>query len=155
MFYLDTEFNSFEGDLMSIALAPADDTLPYFYRVVEGNWQKSGELHEWVAFHVSPHLFTYGGETVAVPRETAARDLSRYLTEMFQRTGEVPTIVADWPTDFAHLLELFIIGPGKMVGVPDFNMAYRSLKGFNTADHSKLPHNALADAEAMRDYCEA
>jgi hypothetical protein len=149
--YLDTEFNSFQGELMSIALAPGDKSKAAFYRVVEGSWQHPRQMHEWVTRHVAPHLYTYGGQTEPVSREQAARDLASYL----RLSTPTPVIVADWPTDFSQLLDLLILGPGQMVGAPDFDMAYRSLRGFNTADHSVVPHNALADAEALRDYVES
>jgi hypothetical protein len=153
---LDTEFNGFGGSLMSIALVPFDTSLPSFYRVVEGdwmpNWDRESLQEPWVQQHVTPFLYSYGDQTASVSREVAARDLSRYLSTQMLQMGAMPTIVADWPTDFSQLFDLFILGPGKMVGVPDFNVSYRSLRGFNTADHSKVPHNALADAEALRDY---
>ncbi|RKH09006.1 hypothetical protein D7X74_30455 [Corallococcus sp. CA047B] len=141
-YYLDTEFNGFGGELMSLALVPEDPTLPCFYRVVE--WR--APLDAWVKQHVVPFL----GEA-PVPRARAALDLSFFLAE----TSGPIAIVADWPTDFEHLLALLITGPGQMVPSPDFDMEYRRLAGFNTASASRLPHNALADAEALRDYCEA
>lgn len=139
-YYLDTEFNGFGGDLMSLALVPADDALPSFYRVVE--W--SGVLDPWVRQHVLP-LLCEGPR----PRVDVARELAAFLG-----CAPSPVIVADWPTDFEHVLSLLITGPGQMVGVPDFDMEYRRLAGFNTAAHSRVPHNALADAIALRDHCE-
>jgi hypothetical protein len=152
-YYLDTEFDGLGGELMSLALVPGDSSIPSFYRVVHGPWVQ-GCRDEWVTKNVLPFLYRHGGVDAPVDRETAARDLSRYLSTQMHQTGKTPVIIADWPTDFSQLLDLFIIGPGQMVGVPDFDMAYRGLKGFATADHSKVPHNALADAEALRDFVE-
>lgn len=138
--YLDTEFNGFGGELMSLALVPANRALPTFYEVVK--WQ--APLDPWVAKHVVPLL-----DMLPVSREAASADLAVYLRRL-----SAPTIIADWPDDFAHLLGLLVTGPGKMQAMPDFAMEFKSLPGFNTATTSKRPHNALADAIALRDYCE-
>lgn len=138
--YLDTEFNGFGGALMSLALVPADCAAPTFYRVVEHD----GPIDPWVAEHVVPKL----GEKPTA-RAVVAKELAAYLKKMPE-----PTVVADWPTDFEHLLTLLITGPGQMASTPDFRMEFRRLAGFNTATASVLPHNALADALALRDYCE-
>lgn len=139
--YLDTEFNGFGGALMSLALVPAAKDAPIFYRVVEF----SGETDPWVQQHVISNL---GAPQMS--RERAGAELATYLRDFIER----PTIVADWPTDFEHLLALLINGPGMMHGAPDFDMEYRRLAGFNTAAHSRVPHNALEDATALRNHCE-
>lgn len=143
--YLDTEFNGFQGDLISIGLAPASQSLPTFYAVVEGSWQTTP--HAWVSEHVIPHL----DGAVVMSREQAARQLAEYLRSF--AANAPPVIVADWPTDFSQLLDLFIIGPGRMVGLVDFTMEYKALRGFATAEHSRIPHHALFDAIALRDHC--
>lgn len=138
--YLDTEFNGFGGELMSLALVPADPARSHFYRVTQ--WH--APLDPWVAQHVVPLL-----DDAPIPRWSAGASLAHYL-----RTFSAPVIVADWPEDFAHLLGLLITGPGTMHRVPDFGMEFMNLPGFNTATTSKRPHNALSDAVALRDYCE-
>jgi hypothetical protein len=138
-YFLDTEFNGFGGALMSLALVPADSSFPSFYEVV----QCSGPVDPWVAQHVVPHLVKTPRSRVDVAAELA----------LFLAGAERPIIVADWPSDFEHLMALLITGPGVMVAAPDFGMEFFRLPGFNTADYSHVPHNALADAEALRDYC--
>ena len=140
-YYLDTEFNSFGGELMSIGVAPADPSVLPFYCVVE--WKSPTDA--WVAQNVVPHL----GPSPRHSRRKAAEMLAVYLG-----SADAPDLVADWPTDFSLILDLLITGPGEMVAAPEFSMQFVHLRGFNTANHSAVPHNALADAEAMRDYCE-
>jgi hypothetical protein len=140
-YYLDTEFNGFGGELMSLALVPEDRAQPSFYVVLE----MPGRVDPWVQKHVVPYLMAQPEQ-----RSMAATRLCNYLNGAKER----PVIVADWPTDFEHLLELLIVGPGMMLRAPDFDMEFRRLTGFNTATASRIPHNALADAEALRDYCE-
>lgn len=138
--YLDTEFNGFNGELMSLALVPAGDVAREFYCVLK----TAKKWDPWVEQHVVPHL-----EQTPMPRTTASAALGEYLREV----GPC-VVVADWPTDFEHLMALLITGPGFMQAVPGFSMEYMPLPGFNTADHSRVPHNALHDARALRDYCE-
>lgn len=139
--YADTEFNGFGGELISFALVPETpiDGIVDLYVVV----QQKEPYVPWVAQNVVPLL----GDTPAISRADAAKTLAAYLS-MFDN----PTIVADWPEDLSLLLDLLITGPGMMVGCLDFDMRYRSCHGFNTAQESKIPHNALWDARALRDH---
>lgn len=137
--YLDTEFNGFGGETMSLALVPEAAGVMEFYRVVR--W--TAPVDPWVQQHVVPFLRRPPEE-----REVVARDIAAYL-----RGFGRPVIVADWPDDFSHLMGLLITGPGFMVEAPDFDMEFRRLRGFNTASTSRIPHNALEDARALRDYC--
>lgn len=139
-YYLDTEFNGFGGELISLALVPADPSLPEFYAVVPCR----AAVEPWGAKHVMPNL-----RQAPEPHTLAAVRLGLFL-----RDAEMPVIVADWPTDFEHLLALLITGPGTMYPVPDFGMEFKRLPGFNTADHSAMPHNALEYARALRNHAE-
>lgn len=138
--YLDTEFNGFGGELISLALVPTDSYTPEFYRVV--HWEQPTD--PWVAERVIPYL-----EQPPISRQEAAISLAKYLQGI-----AFPVILADWPTDFEHLLALLITGPGQMAPAPNFGMEFRRLKDFNPADYSAIPHNALADARALRDRHE-
>ena len=56
----------------------------------------------------------------------------------------------------ADLLALFnallVTGPGVMAEVPELSYRVVQLPGFSTAANSKVPHNALHDARALRDH---
>lgn len=150
--YLDVEFTDFHGELMSLALVPEQDNIPAFYLVLKEDEYKKPSA--WVMKNVVPHLalpakLPHKAVTaIGVTREFAAVAVASYLSQF-----DHVEIVADWPEDFTHFTALLLTGPGRMVPMPDFDMHYRGLKGFNTADASKLPHNALYDAVALRDYC--
>ena len=80
-------------------------------------------------------------------REPAARHVAHYLA------GDPdPVIVADWPEDIAKLSQLLVTGPGTMAEVPPLTFKFLPLSGFSTAANSKVPHNALHDARALRDH---
>jgi hypothetical protein len=61
-------------------------------------------------------------------------------------------IVGDWPEEIALIIALLVTGPGTMVEMPSLRFQYLALAGFSTAANSKVPHNALHDARALRDH---
>ena len=80
-------------------------------------------------------------------RADAARTIAHYLA------GDPdPLIVADWPEGIALFNALLVTGPGVMAEVPGLTFQFRPLMGFSTAANSKVPHNALHDARALRDH---
>jgi hypothetical protein len=137
IYYIDTEFNSFEGDLISIALIPENHDHPYFYGAVPCN-----DPHPWVAEHVMPVLH--------ITPEPLAQ-LRQRLTAYLIADSDI-TIVADWPEDIQHFTRLLIVGPGRMIPIASMKFEYRNYPEFNSARVSAIPHNAVADARALRDY---
>jgi hypothetical protein len=142
-YFLDTEFNGVGGALLSLALVP-DDGEELYITIASDD-----PLEPWVERHVVPYLDTVP-ETLRSPRMSridAARTLSHYLS-----SDPEPLIVADWPEDLALINALLVTGPGMMVEVPALRFEYRPLAGFSTAGNSKVPHNALHDARALRNH---
>jgi hypothetical protein len=133
-FYVDCEFNEFRGELISMALACEDGTA--WYEVLPCMCPGP-----WVAQHVMPVL----NQEPLASRELLARSLARYLSGY-----SACHIVADWPEDIAHFCQALIIGPGQRVDTPPLTFEIdQSLP--DTATHSRIPHNALCDAVALRD----
>ena len=142
-YFLDTEYNGWAGALLSLALVPEDGEELYLTL----DW--SGPLEEWVECYVVPYLDTVPEALVSprLSRADAARSVSHYLAG-----DPEPLIVADWPEDIAHFNMLLLTGPGAMVEVPPLRFQFVELSGFSTAANSKVPHNALHDARALRDH---
>ena len=64
-----------------------------------------------------------------------------------------PLIVADWPEDIALFNTLLVTGPGRSwPKCPGSRFGSCRSRGFSTAANSKVPHNALHDARALRDH---
>ncbi|MFL6737372.1 MAG: hypothetical protein ACJ8F4_09990 [Sphingomonas sp.] len=142
-YFLDTEYNGVGGELISLALVPDDGDELYL------TLKTSAPLVEWVERHVVPYLDSVS-EQLSCPRLTrgdAAHALERYL-----RHDEDPLIVADWPEDIAHLCNLMITGPGDMIDTRQVTFRLAPMSNFSTAANSKVPHNALHDARALRDH---
>ena len=90
-------------------------------------------------------------EQLASPRlsrDDAARTVAHYLAG-----DPEPLIVADWPEDIAHVQR----AAGHRAGHDGrrsarYALSSLPLTGFSTAANSKVPHNALHDARALRDH---
>ena len=142
-YFLDTEYNGWGGALLSLALVP-DDAEELYLTL---DW--TGTLEPWVEKNVLPYLDSVPESLVSprMSRADAARLVAHYLA------GDPdPIIVADWPEDIAQFNALLVTGPGLMAEVPGLRFEFRPLAGFSTAANSKVPHNALHDARALRDH---
>ena len=142
-YFLDTEYNGIGGALLSLALVPDDGDDLYL------TLQTDEPISEWVERHVIPYLDTVPEQLSCprLPRRDAAHALERYL-----RHDEQPLIVADWPEDVAHFCNLLVTGPGDMVELRHLTFQLTPMRNFSTAATSKVPHNALHDARALRDH---
>jgi hypothetical protein len=143
-YFLDTEYNGFGGELISIALVPEHGDQEY-YAVLPLPTQ----VHDWVERHVLPYLRSVppGLDADTVTREQAAHELARYLG-----ADPDPLVVADWPEDLAHLCALLVTGPAEIVEIGRLRMEFLRTPGFSTAQNSRVPHNALHDARSLREF---
>ena len=142
-YFLDTEYNGWGGALLSLALVPDDGEELYLTL----DWQ--GELEPWVERHVVPYLDAVPEPLISsrMNRPDAARAVAHYLA------GDPdPLIVADWPEDIAQLCNLMITGPGDMIETRHVTFRLAPMSNFSTAANSRVPHNALHDARALRDH---
>lgn len=142
-YFLDTEYNGFGGELISLGLVPDDGDELYL------TLKTDGPIVEWVERHVVPYLDAVP-EQLSCPRLSrgdAAHALERYL----RHDGE-PLIYADWPEDITHFCNLMITGEGDMIDVRRVTFRLVPMSNFSTAANSKVPHNALHDARALRDH---
>ncbi|HWT11403.1 MAG TPA: hypothetical protein VN231_01470 [Allosphingosinicella sp.] len=142
-YFLDTEFNGFGGELISLALAPEHGDQEYYATL-----PLPATLHPWVERNVVPYLGSVPGGTVPQPsRRAAAERLAEFLAP-----DPDPVIVADWPDDIGYFCALLTTGPGEMAPVGALRFELLSNPGFSPAATSRVPHNALHDARALRDF---
>jgi hypothetical protein len=136
--FLDAESDGFLGELISMALVADDgrewyEVLPYF--------QYEGD--SWAARHVIPVLRLQPIET----REAFSQSLQKFLSQF-----DWVHIVCDWPGDIRHFCDALFLDSenGELIFMPDkitFELD-RTLP--NAKDISRIPHNALEDAKAIR-----
>lgn len=133
--YIDGEWNSYRGDLLSLALVGEDGC--EWYEVLEFD----GKPDPWVAANVMPKL-----RKAPVSLELMQGSLQRFL----DRYPAGVHIVADWPEDIERFCRVLVTGPGQRLGTPPLTMEVVRIEPVS-AD----PHNALADARALRDALRA
>ena len=141
-YFLDTEYNGIGGALLSLALVPDDGEELYL------TLKTDEPLVEWVERHVLPYLDAVPDQLSCprLVRADAATALERYL-----RHDAEPLVFADWPEDIALFCNLMVTGPGDMIDLRDVTFRLAPMTNFSTAANSKVPHNALHDARALRD----
>jgi hypothetical protein len=129
--FIDTEFNGFGGELMSMAI------------VSEGGdeWYEVLPLPEkidpWVNSNVVPVL-----GNLPVSREYFRVSFLDFMSDFRN-----PTIIADWYTDLAHFFAMFA-GRDHTESV---GYACKAELVLIDCCDSKVPHNALSDARAIKD----
>lgn len=136
--YLDTEFSAFHGRLISLALV-SSDTGKSFYGVLP----LPSAVHPWVREHVIPFL----------DQESEDEDVFRMRLAQYLRAHPGEPIYADWPEDFAHLMNYICEPNGMRPSLGDLTMYLIST---NDEDiEPEVPHNALSDAKALMRWHKA
>lgn len=132
--FLDTEFNGFGGELISIALVPEDNSTGVFYEYLG----LPSDVHPWVLANVVPYLPPGPGHSESAVRASLATYLSKF--------SDVH-VVADWPEGVIHLCRLILLNePGKRINTPPLTMEIMRV------DYtSSNPHHAMYDALAFRE----
>ena len=128
--FIDGEWNSYGGELISLALVAEDGST--FYEVLGCD-----NPDPWVAENVMPKL-----EKPWITLESLQEQLEIFLGQ-FSRVQ----IVADWPEDIMWFCKVLVTGPGTRLDTPPLTMGILRVDTV-----SKNPHNALADALALRDW---
>ncbi len=134
--YIDCEFNSYKGRLITMALVPAALQERPFYCGPRMN----DPLDPWVEIHVMSVL----GSAIILPQAEFQRRLEAYLMKF-----DSIEIVADWPEDLQHFCEQLITGPGERINTPPLTMRVERVEA-----PSEVPHNALSDAIGIRNMLE-
>lgn len=145
-YYLDTEFNSFNGELISLALVNKDETKPELY-LARGVPDMPAYIHPWVKDNVLPILDVPG----ATPVWCSVRYFPKAIYEYLKRDGDV-VIITDWPDDIKYFMESLITGPGMMIGLKGLELKLKRVDAYPTKLQGAVQHNALWDARALREY---
>ncbi len=131
--YLDTEYNGFGGELISLAMVS-----PEGHKFYQAKTIRSGILsNHWVNKNVIPVL--------GIPQLPPIMFKHRF--QEFIKDFDSPKIICDWHEDAIHFCSL-LSGPDYGSSL-DFACEIMILKTPPNAYVSKIPHNALADAEAL------
>ena len=142
-YFLDTEFNGFGGELISLALIREDQES--FYNVSD-KLKQFDRYDPWVAENVIPIL----RECPIRPTFTSGPALA-YLVAGFLGDDPAPEIIADWPDDIAYLCKALITAPGQMIRSADrITFTIERVDAYPTSLKLAVRHNAWWDAMALR-----
>ena len=130
--YIDCEWNGFGGQLLSMALVPADDSANKLY--VE--FELPENIDPWVAENVIPHMDGLVRKSLA----ELPFILQAYLSQF-----DTVNIIADWPEDIERFCQAMILKPGYRIDTPPLSFQIVRVDAV-----SILPHHALWDAKALR-----
>jgi hypothetical protein len=144
-YYLDTEFNGYRGELISMALVAEDERELYLVT------HRLPDATPWVKDNVIPVLFTHGTRDAVVWRT----DLFGTLIAKFMQEDRSPVVIADWPDDIRYFCECLITGPGEMVDIPrdrkgGIEFVVERVDAYPSDLPGAVQHNALWDARALR-----
>ncbi|MGV3768477.1 MAG: 3'-5' exoribonuclease [Sphingobium phenoxybenzoativorans] len=143
-YFLDTEFNGFGGELISLALVPEYGDQEFYTSL-----PLPDKIHSWVERNVIPYLrFVPPGVDHQLSRVEAAQYIETYLAN-----DPDPVIVADWPDDLGYFCHLLVMSPANMITINGLRLELINAAGFSASVNSKTPHNALHDARALKDFC--
>ena len=128
--WLDTEFNGWEGELISMGIVSEDGK--EFYEVLECNnpvpWVKENVIQLLLKDSISKGLFT--------------EKLEQYLLQW-----DSVKVIADWPRDLELFYSSLLVGNVWMISIPR-QFSTKLIRGLDV--RSLLPHNAIEDARALK-----
>lgn len=143
-YYLDCEFNSFGGRLMSLALVTENGKAP-FYAIVS---PFADPLHEWVKVNVAPILMSIPEWQPVL--EGNVMEIAEAIRE-YLKDDPNPLIITDWPDDIRYFCDVIVTGPGQMVNIPALHFELKRVDAYPTNLPGAIQHNALWDAMALRE----
>lgn len=143
-YYLDTEFNEFGGELLSLALVREDGDALYLLYPEPQTWGS------WVYENVFPILESVpaGYDIHRVTHDEGAKLIADFLHS--DDPADVAYVITDWPDDVRYMCSAIITGPGQMVSIPRLQFDIVRVDAYPTDVEGAVQHNALWDALALR-----
>lgn len=143
-YFIDCEFDGFQGALMSMAIVREDGESIYLkFPVVPTD--------RWVIVNVFPLLSKCPVTAILCTDEMVAPN----AIFKFIDGDNNPVFVADWPVDIMWLCDLMITGPGRMIYTPLMvNFMLVRVDAYPTDLEGAVQHNAWWDAMALRHVCQ-
>lgn len=145
VYFLDTEFNGFGGELISLSLVREDGESLYivYPEPVSG-------YCDWVRDNVVPILWDIPEKFPGVAAKIwDHKEGSRLIHEFFQGDND-PTVICDWPDDISYLCKAMVTGPGEMIPLARMKFQMIRIVSYPTALPGAIQHNAYWDARAIR-----
>jgi len=145
-YYLDTEFNGFGGELLSMGLIREDGRCFYAYQGLIN----ASKLDPFVKRHVYPYI--HHTPLIGYTQTVTNHKFTKFIQTVLQNdaTPDNVTIVADWPDDIRYFTEQLITAPGMMINISSIDFQLRRVDAYPNALKNCVQHNAMWDAIALR-----
>lgn len=141
--FIDCEFNSMGGDLLSMGLV--SEKGDEFYR--EFPLSNRAAWNGWVKDNVRPLLSQVNHQQVSQTLRDDIYSRGQAGLEKWLSHFDTVHVIADWPEDVKYFCDFLLTGPGERIDTPPLTMEIRR----DLDAESKVPHHALWDARAIRD----
>lgn len=142
---LDTEFDGFGGELLSIGLVREDrESIYIVYK------HDPETLEPWVRENVVPIFKSIPSPMPGMAYfDVTHIEGASLLRNFFAQDPDVPYICVDWPDDIRYLCSALITGPGTMVSLPRLIFDMIRVDAYPTDLEGCVQHNAYHDARAL------
>lgn len=143
-YYLDTEFNDFGGELISLALVREDgESLYYVYPEPKDGYKP------WVKENVVPILWSIPSPMPGMAYKLDRGAAPSYIAAFLREDPGPIVIVTDWPDDIKYFCQEVITGPGMMINRDRFVFDMLRVNAYPTSLPNAVQHNAYWDARAL------
>lgn len=143
-YYLDTEFNGYNGKLISVGLVSEDGRCLYLVN----NKLTYFKLTDWVKENVAP-LLNYVPIGV-VPLSLDQYQFGHAIEDFFKQSDTPITVHVDWPDDVKYFSECLITGPGTMIDISGISFRVHRVDAYPNDIKGCIQHNAIWDAIALK-----
>jgi hypothetical protein len=143
-YFVDTEFNGFGGNLLSLALVRDDGESLYLI------YEHPDPIDPWVEQHVMPHIYKIPDPKINSHVVSTPVGGARRIAE-FLYGDTAPVIITDWPDDIRYFCQAVITGPGMMVNIPRLIFDMVRVDAYPTTLENAIHHHAWWDAMALRE----
>ena len=145
-YFLDTEFNGFGGELISLALVREDGESLYLV------YPEPLERYDvWVQKNVMPILWSNPSPLPGMAHKLKLRKDGGALIQKFLYGDPNPLIITDWPDDIRYFCQELITGPGTMINIPQLSFQMVRVDAYPTTLEGAVHHNSWWDAMALRE----
>lgn len=145
-YFLDTEFNGFGGELISLALVREDgDSLYLVYP------EPLDRYDVWVQKNVMPILWDIPSPLPGMAYQLESRQDAAFRIQEFLQGDLNPVIITDWPDDIKYFCQAIITGPGSMINIPQLSFQMVRVDAYPTILEGAVQHNSWWDARALRE----
>ena len=144
-YFLDTEFNEFGGELISLALVREDGESIYLV------YPDLPEYGEWVSKNVMPIIWNIPSPLPGMAYKLPDKEEGAYIIANFLKGDPHPVIVSDWPDDIRYFCQAIITGPGMMAAIDNIVFQMVRVNAYPTTLENAVQHNAWWDAKALRE----